>query len=120
MNLTRSPNWIKTEYYNQYNPDAFFSIGQEKGESGRLYSDLQVNAVDLFRNPIPSANISIYNQTILIASNLTNSKGYTLFENIIQGDYNFTASIISDIGSLVELVNVTSKAITIKSIQSNC
>ncbi|MFW9828356.1 MAG: DUF2341 domain-containing protein [Candidatus Thorarchaeota archaeon] len=117
LNITRSPDWIKTEYYNQYNPNAFYSIGQAKGKSGILYSNLQVNAVDLYGNHIPSANISIYNQTILIASNLTNSNGYTLFANIIQGDYNFTASITSDIGSLVEIVNITSKDITIN--QSN-
>ncbi|MFW9897623.1 MAG: LamG-like jellyroll fold domain-containing protein, partial [Candidatus Thorarchaeota archaeon] len=45
LNQTRSKDWIKTEYYNQYKPNAFFSIGQEKGSAGILYSNLQVNAV---------------------------------------------------------------------------
>ncbi|MFW9822755.1 MAG: DUF2341 domain-containing protein, partial [Candidatus Thorarchaeota archaeon] len=117
LNVTRSPDWIKTEYYNQYDPNAFFSIGQEIGSAGILYSNLQVNAVDLFGNPIPSTNISIYNQTVLIASNLTDSNGNAQFVNIIQGDYNFTASITSDIGSLIEIVNTTSDDITVN--QSN-
>ncbi|MFX1457228.1 MAG: DUF2341 domain-containing protein [Promethearchaeota archaeon] len=117
LNQTRSKDWIKTEYYNQYNPNAFFSIGLEKGSAGILYSNLQVNAVDLFGNPVPSTNISIYNQTVLIASNLTDSNGNAQFVNIIQGDYNFTASITSDIGSLIEIVNTTSNDITVN--QSN-
>ena len=37
--------------------------------------------------------------------------------NLIQGEYNFTASITSDIGNLIEIVNITSKAIVIN--QSN-
>ncbi|MHA1914758.1 MAG: DUF2341 domain-containing protein [Promethearchaeota archaeon] len=113
LNKTRSHNWIKTEYYNQYNPNSFYSVGQEEGEVGIIYSNLQVNAIDLYGNPVPSANISIYNQTILIGSNLTGSDGNTLFMNLIQGEYNFTASITSDIGNHVEIVNVTSQAIVI-------
>ncbi|MHA2185743.1 MAG: DUF2341 domain-containing protein, partial [Promethearchaeota archaeon] len=113
LNLTRSNSWIKTEYYNQYDPNSFYSIGQEQGKPGVLYSNLQVNAIDLAGNPIPSANISIYNQSILIGSNLTDSNGYTLFMNIIQAEYNFTASVTSDIGNHVEIVNITSEAIVI-------
>ncbi|MHA2281741.1 MAG: LamG-like jellyroll fold domain-containing protein [Promethearchaeota archaeon] len=113
LNVTRSQNWIKTEYYNQYDPNSFYSIGQEEGKAGIVYSNLQVNAIDLYGNPVPSANISIYNQTILIGSNLTDSSGNTLFMNTIQGEYNFTASITSDIGSHIEIVNITSEAIVI-------
>ncbi|MHA2400053.1 MAG: LamG-like jellyroll fold domain-containing protein [Promethearchaeota archaeon] len=113
LNLTRSNSWIKTEYYNQYDPNSFYSIGQEQGKPGVMYSNLQVNAIDLAGNPIPSANISIYNQSILIGSNLTDSNGYTLFMNIIQAEYNFTASVTSDIGNHVEIVNITSEAIVI-------
>jgi hypothetical protein len=113
LNLTRSNSWIKTEYYNQYDPNSFYSIGQEQGKVGILYSNLQVNAIDLYGNPVPSANISIYNQTILIGSNLTDSNGNTLFMNTIQGEYNFTASVTSDIGNHIEVVNITSEAIVI-------
>ncbi|MHA2393806.1 MAG: LamG-like jellyroll fold domain-containing protein [Promethearchaeota archaeon] len=113
LNVTRSKYWIKTEYYNQYNPNSFYSIGQEQGIAGTLYSNLQVNAIDLYGNPLPSANISIYNQTTLIRSNLTDSNGNTLFMNIIQAEYNFTVSIISDIGNYVEIVNITSEPILI-------
>ncbi|MHA2276433.1 MAG: DUF2341 domain-containing protein, partial [Candidatus Kariarchaeaceae archaeon] len=117
LNVTRSHNWIKTEYYNQYDPNSFYSIGQEQGKAGILYSNLQINAIDLYGNPLPSANISIYNQSILIGSNITESNGDTLFMNIIQGEYNFTASVTSDIGNHLEIVNITSEAIAIN--QSN-
>ncbi|MHA2033393.1 MAG: hypothetical protein ACW99Q_28815, partial [Candidatus Kariarchaeaceae archaeon] len=113
LNVTRSTSWIKTEYYNQYNPNSFYSIGVEQGLPGISYSNLQVNAIDLYGNSLPFANISIYNQTKLIRSNLTDSNGNASFMNIIQGEYNFTATIISDIGNHIEIVNVTSKAISI-------
>ncbi|MHA2120211.1 MAG: LamG-like jellyroll fold domain-containing protein, partial [Promethearchaeota archaeon] len=113
LNLTRSNSWIKTEYYNQFNPNTFYSLGQEHGKEGIKFSNLQVNAIDLSGNPVPSANISIYNQTIRIGSNLSDSNGNTLFMNLIQGEYNFTTSITSDIGNHVEIVNITSKAILI-------
>ncbi|MFX1532211.1 MAG: DUF2341 domain-containing protein, partial [Promethearchaeota archaeon] len=113
LNITRSKYWIKTEYYNQYDPYSFYSIGEEQSPGGIMFSDLQVNAIDLSGNHIPSANISIYNQTTLIGSNLTDSNGNTVFMNLIQAEYNFTASITSDIGNYVEIVNITSEAILI-------
>ncbi|MFW9773419.1 MAG: DUF2341 domain-containing protein, partial [Candidatus Thorarchaeota archaeon] len=113
LNKTRHKSWIKTEYYNQYNPNAFYSVGPEQGIAGIMYSNLEVNALDLFDNPVPYANISIYNQTILIRSNVTDSNGNTLFMNLIQGEYNFTVSITSDIGNYVEIVNITPDAISI-------
>ncbi|MHA2393803.1 MAG: DUF2341 domain-containing protein [Promethearchaeota archaeon] len=113
LNVTRSKYWIKTEYYNQYDPGSFYSIGQEQGIAGILYSDLQVKAIDLYGNPLPSANISLYNQTNQICSNFTDSGGNTLFMNIIQAAYNFTVSITSDIGNHIEIVNITTEAILI-------
>ncbi|MFX1530642.1 MAG: DUF2341 domain-containing protein, partial [Promethearchaeota archaeon] len=38
-NVERSSNWILTEYYNQYNPNSFYSIGNEQ-----LVNDQPVNA----------------------------------------------------------------------------
>jgi len=113
LNITRSKHWIKTEYYNQYDPNSFYSIGEEQGIPGLLYSNLQAKAIDLYGNPISSANVSIYNQTILMRSNLTDSNGNTLFMNLIQGEYNFTVTITSNIGNHIEIVNITSEAINI-------
>jgi hypothetical protein len=113
INTTRSKYWIKTEYYNQYNPRTFYSVGSEQSIAGILYSNLQVNAIDLYGNSVPSANISIYNQTTLIGSNITDSNGNTLLMNLIQAEYNFTVSITSDIGNYIEIVNITSEAILI-------
>jgi hypothetical protein len=113
LNTTRSKDWIKTEYYNQYNPTSFYTIGIERNLEGILYSDLQVNAVDFFENPLPNVNISIYNNTILMYNSLANNDGVALFPNIIQGEYNFTATITSNIGNYIENVNTTSKAIVI-------
>ncbi|MHA2186162.1 MAG: LamG domain-containing protein, partial [Promethearchaeota archaeon] len=113
LNETRSSTWIKTEYYNQYDPNSFYSIGAEQGLPGVKYSNLQVNTIDLYGNSLPFTNVSIYNQTKRIRSNLTDSNGNASFMNLIQGEYNFTATIISDIGNHIETVNVTSKAISI-------
>ncbi|MHA1884511.1 MAG: LamG-like jellyroll fold domain-containing protein, partial [Promethearchaeota archaeon] len=113
LNVTRSTPWIKTEYYNQYDPNSFYSIGGEQGLPGMLYSNLQVNTIDLYGNSLPFVNVSIYNQTKRIRSNLTDSNGNTSFMNLIQGDYNFTATITSDIGNHIETVNITSRAISI-------
>jgi len=113
LNATRSNNWIKTEYFNQYDPTTFYSIGLEQSRMGVLYSNLQVNTIDLYGNSIPNVNVTIYNQTKLIQTNLTNSNGNSLFINLLQGEYNFTATIISDIGNHIELVNITSEAISI-------
>ncbi|MFX0082020.1 MAG: DUF2341 domain-containing protein, partial [Candidatus Hodarchaeota archaeon] len=113
LNISHSKHWIKTEYYNQYDPNSFYSIGQEQGVAGILYSNLQVKAIDLYKNPISSANISIYNQTILMRSNRTDSSGNSLFMNMIQGEYNFTVSITSDIGNHIEIINITPEAINV-------
>ncbi|MFX1428260.1 MAG: DUF2341 domain-containing protein, partial [Promethearchaeota archaeon] len=113
LNVTRSNDWIKTEYYNQYDPSVFYSIGLEQGVTGIMYSNIQINAVDLFGNSVPFANVSIYNQTKLIQSNLADSNGTLSIINLIQAEYNFTVSITSDIGNYVEIVNTTSEAILI-------
>ncbi|MFW9818706.1 MAG: DUF2341 domain-containing protein, partial [Candidatus Thorarchaeota archaeon] len=113
LNITRSNDWIKTEYINQYDPTSFYSIGMELSRTGLLYSNLQVNSIDLYGNSIPYVNISVYNQTILINNKLTDANGTTLFTNLFQGEYNFTATITSDIGNHIEVVNITSEAILI-------
>ncbi|MHA2278287.1 MAG: LamG-like jellyroll fold domain-containing protein, partial [Candidatus Kariarchaeaceae archaeon] len=113
LNQTRSKDWIKTEYYNQYDPNSFYSIGQEQGKVGILYSNLQVNTIDFFGNPTPNVNISIYNGTTLKYNSLANNEGIALFANIIQGEYNFTATITSSIGGYIENVNTTTEAILI-------
>ncbi|MFX1454242.1 MAG: DUF2341 domain-containing protein [Promethearchaeota archaeon] len=113
LNQTRSKDWIKTEYYNQFDPNSLYDIGQEQNLKGIKYSDLQVNALDFFGNTIPDVNISVYNNTILLYNSLTNNEGIALFPNIVQGDYNFTATITSSIGGYIENVNTTTEAIVI-------
>ncbi|MFX0145577.1 MAG: DUF2341 domain-containing protein, partial [Candidatus Hodarchaeota archaeon] len=113
LNITRSNAWIKTEYFNQYDPSSFYLIGVEQSRTGILYSNLQVNSLDLFGNSIPYVNISLYNQTKLINNKLADSNGTALFTNLFQGQYNFTATIASDIGNQIEVVNITSEAILI-------
>ncbi|MHA2120212.1 MAG: DUF2341 domain-containing protein [Promethearchaeota archaeon] len=113
LNTIRSKDWIKTEYYNQYDPSSFYTIGIEKNLEGIEYSDLQVNVIDFFGNSIPNVNISIYNNTILMYNSLANNDGIALFVNIIQGEYNFTTTITSNIGNYIETVNTTSEAIVI-------
>ncbi|MFX1530004.1 MAG: DUF2341 domain-containing protein, partial [Promethearchaeota archaeon] len=113
LNVTRSNNWIKTEYYNQYDPNSFYSIGTEQNPGGTIYSNIQVNVIDLYGNSLPYTNVSIFNHTNLIQSVSANNNGTASFLNLIQAEYNFTASITSDIGNYIEIVNITSEAILI-------
>jgi len=113
LNETHSNDWIKTEYYNQYDPSVFYTIGLEQGVTGIMYSNIQINTVDLLGNSVPFANVSIYNQTKLIQSNLADGNGTLSIINLIQAEYNFTVSITSDIGNCVEIVNTTFEAILI-------
>ncbi|MFW9783506.1 MAG: DUF2341 domain-containing protein, partial [Candidatus Heimdallarchaeota archaeon] len=113
LNVTRTNAWIKTEYYNQYNPNSFYSIGAEQSPGGIKLSNIQVKVFDLYRNSLPYANVSIFNQTNLIQTSLANSDGTVSFLNLIQAEYNFTVSITSDIGDYIEIVNTTSEAIPI-------
>ncbi|MFX1324090.1 MAG: DUF2341 domain-containing protein [Promethearchaeota archaeon] len=113
LNVTRTNAWIKTEYYNQYTPNSFYSIGAEQSPGGIILSNIQVNVIDLYGNYLPYANVSIFNQTNLIQTGLADSDGTVAFLNLIQAGYNFTVSITSDIGNYVEIVNITIDAILI-------
>jgi hypothetical protein len=111
--IARSNDWIITEYNNQYSPQSFYSIGEEQYAKDLILSDVQVNSYDLYGNLIPSVNISIYSQTQLIRSGLSNASGSMTFLGIPQAEYNFTVSMSSDIGTHVEIINRTSEAILI-------
>ncbi|MHA2129263.1 MAG: DUF2341 domain-containing protein, partial [Promethearchaeota archaeon] len=119
-NVIRSADWIKTEYYNQYNPNGFYSTGSERSTNKTSYSQLQINAVDLYGNPIPNVNISIYNHTNLIESDIANTNGSVLFANVVQTEYNFTVTMDSNISPFFTiLVNETSNAISINESYQN-
>ncbi|MEJ2249454.1 MAG: DUF2341 domain-containing protein, partial [Candidatus Lokiarchaeota archaeon] len=89
------------------------SIGQM--EFGKI--TVNVNAVDLYGNFIPYANISIYNTSISkspLQSIVANENGSATFSDLGTApiDYNFSVSIKSNIdSSIVELVNYTRNAI---------
>ncbi len=108
-----SDNWILTEYNNQHTPDSFYSIGAEVILSTKLCKNLQVNAIDLYGNSIANVNISMYQNSALIRSAFTNINGSVFHTNIDVGEYNFTASMTSDIGNYLEIINITSEAILI-------
>jgi hypothetical protein len=73
--------------------------------------DAKINAVDLYGNKIPNATISMYQNTQLMGRGITDINGSILFTNIVEGQYNFTASISSTIANVTELVNLTSQGI---------
>ncbi|MFX0141622.1 MAG: DUF2341 domain-containing protein, partial [Candidatus Hodarchaeota archaeon] len=110
-NSAKSQGWIQTEFNNQFNASSFYSVGLEQHLEPEIYVDAQVNAVDLYRNLIPNVTISMYQNAELIESNITGIDGNVIFTNITEGEYNFTATISSNIGSVTELVNITSQAI---------
>ncbi|MFX1596029.1 MAG: DUF2341 domain-containing protein, partial [Promethearchaeota archaeon] len=104
----RSADWIKTEYNNQLDPSSFYSIGTQQLKS----SEIQVNAIDLYGNSIPNVNVSMYRYTELIRSAITDVNGKVEFSDIIQGNYNFTVKITSNIlPYYTEIINNTSEAI---------
>jgi hypothetical protein len=106
-NTARSSDWILTEYNNQNDPDSFYTVGDIGSE--QAVADIQVNAIDYYNNPIPYVNVSISNKTIqFIKSNLTGLDGSTIFSNINQSTYNFTATMKSNIDdSLIITINRT-------------
>ncbi len=112
-NIARSDGWIITEYNNQYDPNSFYSVGLEQSAKVVVSLEAQINAIDLDDNPIPNINVSMYQNAQLIARDITNSNGSVIFTNISQGEYNFTASITSNIGQFTEIVNYTSQSILI-------
>jgi len=103
---TLSSDWITTEYYNQYNPSSFYSVGMEL--SGY---NIQINAIDLYGNFIPNVNVSIYRNSQLITSKIANSNGSVLFTSLSQKSYNYTVSMKSSIGNHFEIINKTLKSI---------
>ncbi|MFX1501785.1 MAG: hypothetical protein ACFFDH_12550, partial [Promethearchaeota archaeon] len=78
-----------------------------------ITANIKVNALDLYNNLIPNAEISIYNELELIRNGITDSTGGVSFTGINLASYNFTVSLISEIGSHIEIVNITSKPIKI-------
>jgi hypothetical protein len=112
-NIARSNNWILTEYNNQYQPQLFCSVGEEQYAKEAIFADIQVNAIDHYGNFIPFVNISMFSDGIILQSENSNEDGSVYFSNIPQDEYNFTASIKSDIGNHLDLVNRTLKAVSI-------
>jgi hypothetical protein len=112
-NVARSDGWIITEYNNQYDPNSFYSIELEQSGKPVAILEAEIHAIDLFNNMIPNANISMYQNSELKASAITNSNGSVLFTNITQGEYNFTVSITSPLAGITEIVNSTSQPILI-------
>ncbi|MFX1376531.1 MAG: DUF2341 domain-containing protein [Promethearchaeota archaeon] len=112
-NIARSDGWIITEYNNQYDPNAFYSVGLEQSAKPVASLEAEIHAIDLSNNLVPNVNISMYKDTELITSAITNSNGTVRFTNITQGAYDFTASITSNIAGITEIVNSTSQPILI-------
>jgi len=106
-NIAHSADWILTEYNNQYEPNNFYNIGTERLTNGTQYCQVEINAIDLYGNSIPNVNISIYNSTALVRSDIANTDGSISFSNLEQGEYNFTVTMTSNIGNYVEIVNIT-------------
>jgi hypothetical protein len=113
-NNAKNEGWITTEYNNQISPSSFYSVGSEQHLEPVVYVDAQFNAVDLYGNLIPNVTISMYQNTELIERDITSIDGCVNFTNILEGEYNFTATISSDIGNVTEFVNVTSQGILLE------
>ncbi|MFW9949874.1 MAG: LamG domain-containing protein, partial [Candidatus Thorarchaeota archaeon] len=114
-NIARSNDWILTEYNNQYQPLSFLSIGEEEVAKDVILADIQVFAIDKFGNFIPNVNVSMYSDGMLIRTENTNETGGVYLTNIAQEEYNFTVSMLSDIGDHFEIVNSTYQSILINS-----
>ncbi|MFX1428968.1 MAG: DUF2341 domain-containing protein [Promethearchaeota archaeon] len=110
-NIARSNDWIATEYNNQFDPHSFYSVGLEQRLKPGIYVDAQINALDLYGNLLPNVTISMYSFTQLIDQGISDIDGGVSFTNIIEGEYNFTVTISSNIDNIVEVVNSTSQAI---------
>ncbi len=111
--IARSNDWIVSEYSNQYDPSTFYSVGPEQSIKILPFVDAQINAIDLYNNLLPNVTISVYQFTQLMDRSITDINGSVLFSNLIEGEYNFTASIYSDIANVTEIVNVTLGAISL-------
>ncbi|MFX1572394.1 MAG: hypothetical protein ACFFB0_06565 [Promethearchaeota archaeon] len=112
-NITRSPEWIATEYNNQYDPDNFYFISEERTS----VTDVRVNAFDLYGHIIPNVNISLIQNNIIIRSAIANASGAVMFEGVLSIDYkyNFSVSMTSNIAPYhTIIINRTSEAILIE------
>ena len=112
-NMVRSEYWIATEYNNQKEPGSFYSVGAE----GTPFTDLQVNAIDSYGNPIPNVNISMYENNNLIRSEMADDNGTVIFDAVasIEYKYNFTVSMTSTIEPYQTIeINRTFEAILIE------
>ncbi|MFX1420468.1 MAG: hypothetical protein ACFE9N_16305, partial [Promethearchaeota archaeon] len=111
--LIYSSDWIITEYNNQYDPDSFYFISEERSP----LTDIQVNALDLYGNIIPNVNISMIKDNKIIKSKIADTSGSVLFDNIIsiEDKYNFSVSMTSNIYPYNSIIiNRTSEAILIE------
>ncbi len=79
-------------------------------------ANIEVKAYDLYGNLIPNVNISMFNHSTLIKTDITNENGSVFFTNLTHGNYNFTATLISNIGGHKKLVNITKTAISINKV----
>ncbi|MFW9893944.1 MAG: DUF2341 domain-containing protein, partial [Candidatus Thorarchaeota archaeon] len=109
LDTYRSDGWVATEYYNQFSPSTFLNISDEKYSKPIVEVDVVVNAIDLYGNLLPNVTISMYQYTDLISTDITDTDGTLSFTDIIGGEYNFTATIYSEIADVTEIVNVTSQ-----------
>ncbi|NVM36033.1 MAG: DUF2341 domain-containing protein [Candidatus Lokiarchaeota archaeon] len=107
--VTRSVDWIATEYSNQNNPSSFYTIGTEQYAKENVYLEVQVNAIDLHGNLLPNINISLLQNGQLINYSLTDANGTVNFLRVLNGAYNFTATISSNVFNedITKLVNFT-------------
>ncbi|MFW9773838.1 MAG: DUF2341 domain-containing protein, partial [Candidatus Thorarchaeota archaeon] len=111
LNDYRSEGWIETEYNNQYSPNNFYNVSTEKHSKPVIEVDVLINALDLYGNLLPNVTISMYQNLDLIEQDITSINGSVSFTDIFEGEYNFTATIRSNIGNIVAVVNTTSQAI---------
>ncbi|MFX1281613.1 MAG: hypothetical protein ACFFA3_19845, partial [Promethearchaeota archaeon] len=111
--VIRSADWIATEFNNQKEPNNFYSVGAESTP----FTNLQVNAIDLNSNSIPNVNISMYEDSKLIRTGISDSNGNVIFNDLLslEDEFNFTVSMISNIAPYhTIIINRTSKAILIE------
>ncbi|MFX1530639.1 MAG: hypothetical protein ACFFBC_05965 [Promethearchaeota archaeon] len=111
--MLRSSDWIATEYNNQESPNNFYSVGVEKTS----LTDLEVNAIDLYGNPIPNVNISMYENSNLIRSDIADSSGTVVFDDFlsIDDEFNFTIYMTSNVAPYhTIIINKTNEAILIE------
>ncbi|MFX1279204.1 MAG: DUF2341 domain-containing protein [Promethearchaeota archaeon] len=118
-NVARSDGWIITEYNNQYDPSTFFLVGPEMSLKPLVYIDAQIATIDLYGNFLPNVTVSLYQKTQLMERGITDDTGTVFFADIIEGEYNFTATISSNIASVTEIVNITTQALLLDSSNHN-